>query len=49
MRKIIGFLKKILKRILPPPVHAFMREINALNNKPDEHAAELSRQIGEIG
>ena len=47
MRKIWMFIKKILKRILPPTVHVFMREVNALHGAMAAREANLSHQLGE--
>ena len=47
MRKIWTFIKKVLKRLLPPTVHVFMREVIALHGAMAAREANLSHQLGE--
>ena len=47
MKKIWIFIKKVLKRILPPTVHVFMREVNGLHGAMAAREANLSHQLGE--
>ena len=46
MRKIWTFIKKVLKRLLPPTVHVFMREVIALHGAMAAREANLSHQLG---
>ena len=46
MRKIWTFIKKVLKRLLPPTVHVFMREVNGLHGAMAAREANLSHQLG---
>ena len=47
MRKIWTFIKKALKRIFPPTVHAFIREVEGLHGAMAIREANLSHQLGE--
>ena len=46
MRKIWTFIKKVLKRLLPPTVHVFMREVIGLHGAMAAREANLSHQLG---